>query len=294
MPLKDCVVSVFGLGLLGGSLAWRLSLSGAVKGVAGWSRRPETVRFAREKGIVTMGCASAEECAALGDVLILAVPMRSMEELSRKISPAAKKDLGAVFDLGSAKAEIGRKLAPLWGPPYAGFHPMAGKETGGLENADPHLFAGATCVVVPFEKTAPEALILARELALVLGGRPVEMSAPDHDAAAAAISHLPLFAASALALLAGREAKKNPMVSLMAAGGFRDTTRVAAGPPWLGADMAAQNREEIKRRAEELAGILLQMANAPAGELEAMLTEAAASRGAVMGGGRTRGKEITE
>ncbi|NLA91104.1 MAG: prephenate dehydrogenase, partial [Synergistaceae bacterium] len=255
---------------------------GAVKGVAGWSRRPETVRLAREKGIITTGCASAEECAALGDILIMAVPMRSMEELSRKISSCAKKSLRAVFDLGSAKAEIGRHMAPLWGAPYAGFHPMAGRETGGLENADPHLFVGATCAVVPFEDTSPEAVALARELALALGGRPVEMSAPDHDAAVAAISHLPLLAASALSLVAGREGEENPFVSLLAAGGFRDTTRIAAGPPWLGADMADQNRAEIKRLAEELAKILLQMANAPVGELEAMLTEAAAARGAVM------------
>lgn len=282
MSLRDCTVSVFGLGLLGGSLAWRLSLSGAVKGVAGWSRRPETVRLAREKGIITTGCASAEECAALGDILIMAVPMRSMEELSRKIFPYAKKSLRAVFDLGSAKVELGRHMAPLWGAPYAGFHPMAGRETGGLENADPHLFAGATCAVVPFEDTSPEAVALARELALALGGRPAEMSAPDHDAAVAAISHLPLLTAASLALLAGREARDNPLIPLMAAGGFRDSTRVAAGPPWLGADMADQNREEIKRLAEELAKILLQMANAPVGELEAMLTEAAASRGAVM------------
>lgn len=288
MQLKDCTVSVFGLGLLGGSLAWRLSLSGAAKEVAGWSRRPETVKEALDRGIIGRACAAAEECAALADILILAVPMRFMEELSRRILPAAKKDVSAVFDLGSAKERIGRRLAPLWGAPYAGFHPMAGKETGGLENADPGLFAGAVCAVIPFENTAPVALGLARELALALEGRPVEMGASDHDSAAAAISHLPLLAASALALVAGREGEGNPFVPLLSAGGFRDTTRVAAGPPWLGADMVTENRAEIKRLAALFAETVLAMADAPAFELEAMLKSAAGARQAVLGG-RTKG-----
>ena len=289
MQLKDCTVSVFGLGLLGGSLAWRLSLSGAVKEAAGWSRRPETVKEAYGKGVITRPCETAEECASLGDILILAVPIRSMEELSRRVLPYAKKSVRAVFDLGSVKAGIGRKLSNLWGSPYAGFHPMAGKETGGLENADPRLFEGAVCALVPFEKTSPEALSLAGELASALGGRLAEIGAFAHDSAAAAISHLPLLAASALALVAAREGEDNPNVALLAAGGFRDTTRVAAGSPWLGADMVTENRAEIKRLAALFTETLLAMADAPAPELEAMLKAAAEARRTVAGGAERRG-----
>ena len=100
--LEESVVSVLGLGLLGGSLAWRLASKSAARGVAGWSRNPATVEAAAARGMITRACASAEECASLGDVIVLAVPVRSMLELSRSIVKSARRD-AAVFDLGSTK-----------------------------------------------------------------------------------------------------------------------------------------------------------------------------------------------
>lgn len=282
--LKNCTVSVFGLGLLGGSLAWKLSLDGVAKCVAGWSRNPETVRRAHGKGIIGRPCETAEECAALGDVLILAVPIRSMEETALRIRPAAGPGVKAVFDLASTKTEVGRKLAPLWGACYAGFHPMAGKERGGLENADPALFNGAVCAVVPFENTGEEALSLAEELAEALGGRPLRTGAEEHDAAAACISHFPVLVAASLALLAGEEMELHPLVPLLAAGGFRDTTRVAGGLPELGADMAGTNGEQIRRLAAKYRTILDTLLAASPEELEALLARAARCREAVLAG----------
>lgn len=103
MSLKNCTISVFGLGLIGGSLAWKLRRDGLVQDVAGWSRNPETVRRAMEAGMIGRGCVSAEECAALGDVLVLAVPIRSMEEVSLKIRSAARPDVRAVLTLRARK-----------------------------------------------------------------------------------------------------------------------------------------------------------------------------------------------
>lgn len=282
--LKNCTVSVFGLGLLGGSLAWKLSLDGVAKCVAGWSRNPETVRRAHGKGIIGRPCETAEECAALGDVLILAVPIRSMEETALRIRSAAGPGVKAVFDLASTKTEVGRKLAPLWGACYAGFHPMAGKERGGLENADPALFNEAVCAVVPFENTGEEALRLAEELAEALGGRPLRTGAEEHDAAAACISHFPVLVAASLALLAGEEMELHPLVPLLAAGGFRDTTRVAGGLPELGADMAGTNGEQIRRLAAKYRTILDTLLAASPEELEALLARAARCREAVLAG----------
>ncbi len=235
--LKNCTVSVFGLGLLGGSLAWKLSRDGAAKSVAGWSRNPETVRRAHEMGIIGRPCATAEECASLGNVLVLAVPIRSMEETGLRIRPAAGSGVRAVFDLASTKTEVGRKLAPLWGSRYAGFHPMAGKERGGLENADPDLFDGAVCAVVPFENTGEEALSLAEELAEALGGRPLRTGAEEHDAAAACISHFPVLVAASLALLAGKRWRIIPWCpfSRREGSGTRPAWREAclsSGPIW--------------------------------------------------------------
>ena len=278
MFLKNCTISVFGLGLIGGSLAWKLRRDGLVQDVAGWSRNPETVRRAMEAGMIGRGCVSAEECAALGDVLVLAAPIRSMEEVCLKIRSAARPDVRAVFDLASTKTDVGRKLAPIWGRCYAGFHPMAGKERGGLENADPDLFSEAVCAVVPFETTDPSVTALAEELAEALGGRALPTDAAVHAAAAGCVSHLPVLLAASLALLAGRELEKNPLVPLLAAGGFRDTTRVAGGPPWLGADMTVTNGEQVKRLAREYKAILDGLLGATPGELEALLEQASAVR----------------
>ncbi len=280
--LKECTVSVFGLGLLGASLAWKLTSDGSVRGVAGWSRSPETVRRALDAGMITHACVSAEECAALGDILILAVPIRSMEETSRNIAAAVRPDAFAVFDLASTKTEVGRSLASVWGPRYAGFHPMAGKEKGGIGNADPELFLGSVCAIVPFPETSPSVLALAEELASALGGRSLRTTPVEHDAVTACISHFPVLVAASLSLLAERERERHPLLPLLAAGGFRDTTRVAGGPAWLGADMASTNGAQVRRLAEEFKRVLDELLSAAPEELETLLARASSSRGAIL------------
>jgi len=161
---------------------------------------------------------------------------------------------------------------------------MAGKERGGLENADPDLFQGAVCAVVPFENTGEEALGLAEELAEALGGRPLRTGAEEHDAAAACISHFPVLVAASLALLAGEETELHPLVPLLAAGGFRDTTRVAGGLPELGADMASTNGEQIRRLAGKFRTILDTLLASSPEELEALLVRAARCREATLAG----------
>ena len=155
---------------------------------------------------------------------------------------------------------------------------MAGKERGGLENASPDLFLGSVCAVVPFPATRPEVASLAGELALALGGRPLKIDADEHDSAAACISHLPLVISAALSLLAGDEMENHPSLPALSAGGFRDTTRIAAGPAWLGADMVAGNGLQVRRLAEEFKRILDDLLSSPVAELESRLAAAAAAR----------------
>lgn len=279
--LKGCTVSVFGLGLLGASLASRLTLDGSVRGLAGWSRRPETVRIAAERGIISTPCNTAEECASLGDILIFAVPIRAMEEMSRTVRgcPGVKK---AVFDLSSTKKEVGTLLSAQWGKVYCGFHPMAGKETAGLENADPDLFLGSVCALVPFPGTAPEVISLGEELAAALGGTPLLLGPEEHDAITACVSHFPLLLAASLALLAEKERWQHSLLPLLAAGGFRDTTRIAGGPPELGADMLQTNGEEIRRLAKEFSEILDGILAASPEEVEELLKRGKKARESIL------------
>lgn len=292
--MRECTVSVFGLGLLGASLAWKLTSGGSVRSVAGWSRTPETVRRALDAGMITHACDSAEECAALGDIIILAVPICSMEETSRTIAPAARPGTLAVYDLASTKTEVGEQLSSIWGPRYAGFHPMAGKEKGGIGNADPGLFLGSVCAIVPFPETSPSVLVLAEELASALGGRSLRMAPDEHDAVTACISHFPVLVAASLSLLAERERERHPLLPFLAAGGFRDTTRVAGGPAWLGADMVSTNGAQVRRVAEEFKRVLDELLSAAPEELETLLARASASRGSVLAAKEAWGREGRE
>lgn len=279
--LKDCTVSVFGLGLLGASLASRLTLDGSVRGVAGWSRRPETVRIAAERGIISTPCRTAEECASLGDILIFAVPIRAMEETSCSVLRCSGEKK-AVFDLSSTKKQIGTLLSAQWGEVYCGFHPMAGKERAGIENADPDLFLGSLCALVPFPGTAPEVISLGEELAAALGGTPLLLGPEEHDAITACVSHFPLLLAASLALLAEKERGQHPLLPLLAAGGFRDTTRVAGGPPELGADMLQTNGEEIRRLAKGFSEILEGILSASPEEVEELLERGKKARESIL------------
>lgn len=279
--LKDCTVSIFGLGLLGASLGWKLTMDGSVRNVAGWSRNPETVRAAAEGRIISIPCRTAEECASLGDVLILAVPIRAMEETGRKIYPHARSG-SVLFDLSSTKKEVGGILDGLWKENYCGFHPMAGKETGGIGSADPELFRNSVCALVPFPRTAPGVISLGEELAAVLGGTSLLLGPEEHDAITACVSHFPLLLAASLALLADKESTKHPLLPLLAAGGFRDTIRIAGGPPWLGADMVQTNGEEIRRLAEGFKKILDSLLAASPGEVEELLAQGKKARESIL------------
>ena len=279
--LKGNTVSVFGLGLLGASLAWKLVRDGSVRGVAGWSRRAETVQQAAEKGIISIPCATAEECASLGDILIFAVPIRAMEKTSRRVLGCGERKK-AVFDLSSTKGEIGTLLSAQWGEVYCGFHPMAGRERGGIVNADPELFRDSVCALVPFPQTAPEVISLGKELAAALGGTALLLDPEEHDAITACVSHFPLLLAASLALLAGDERARHPLLPLLAAGGFRDTTRVAAGPPWLGADMVQTNGGEIRRLAKEFQEILDRLLAASPQQLEELLERGKKARESIL------------
>ncbi len=279
--LRDCTVSIFGLGLLGASLGWKLSRDGLVRSVAGWSRNPETVRSAAGRGIVSIPCSTAEECTSLGDVLILAVPIRAMEETGRKIKPSVRPG-SVLFDLSSTKKEVGAILSGLWKENYCGFHPMAGKEQGGIGSADPELFRGSVCALVPFPRTAPGTISLGEELACALGGTALLLGPEEHDAITACVSHFPLLLAASLALLAEKKRGAHPLLPLLAAGGFRDTTRVAGGPPELGADMLQTNGGEIRRLAKEFKEILEGILAASPGEAEELLAGGKKARESIL------------
>jgi prephenate dehydrogenase len=148
--------------------------------------------------------------------------------------------------MGSTKGEICAALDRL--PPGiqpVGGHPMTGKETAGFAAAEPGLYVNATWVLSPLPRTSPEALCLAHELVEAVGARPLILAPDRHDRLVAGISHLPFLVASALVHTVAQTGVDDPVIWEVAAGGFRDTSRVAASDTRMFMDILMTNRPAV-------------------------------------------------
>ena len=245
MRLSEATVAIVGLGLMGGSLA--LALQGRCARVVGVARKQETRESAAERGIVDHAHADIEQAMSEADVVVLATPVR---QILRDIPLAAKamRRGALLLDMGSTKAQI---VAAMNGLPTkiaaVGGHPMCGKETGGLENADASLFRGATFVLAPCERTGDAAMQLVLELVEAIGAHPLIMDAKQHDRAVAMISHLPYLLAASLVHAEAQAEATEPLLPALAAGGFRDTTRLAASSVEMMQNILLTNRRNIEQ-----------------------------------------------
>ncbi len=253
-------VAVIGLGLIGGS-ALR-AMAGRGHRVTGFDADPATRATARTAAArVPAGhrwqvAGTVRDAIAQAELVILAVPLPALPGV---LDELADYD-GLVTDVTSVKGPV-RELAAarLRRGRFVGGHPMAGKETSGFAVSDPELFAGCAWVLClePDETALPDWLTVA-ELVTSLGGRVVPVTAAEHDATVAAISHVPHLLAAALALVL----VDNPLAGTLAAGSFADGTRVAATRPELVAAMCGGNATAVHRALHQVLGDLDEFENA--------------------------------
>jgi prephenate dehydrogenase len=237
-------IAVIGLGLIGGSLLRALAAAG--HDVVGFDADPETRVLARKAGFRVAG--SVRETVAGSQVAALAVPLQILPEVVADLDGYD----GLVTDVTSVKGPV-RDL--LKGRRFVGGHPMAGKETSGFAAAEVGLFDGCAWVLClePHDTDLGDWLLLAG-MFTAMGARVVPVTATEHDTAVAQISHVPhLFAAA----LAGQLAD-NPLAGTLAAGSFRDGTRVAGTRAELIAAMCGGNRSAVQRVLHALIGELQQ------------------------------------
>ena len=228
-------VLISGLGLMGGSLA--AALVGSPWTVRLHHRRREVVTRAAELGFgtpVTDLPAAVADC----DVVVVCTPVSIIAEHIRALVPFGPH---AVFtDVGSVKGVICHELADLArSGRFVGSHPMCGSHQQGLEHADATLYRGATSILTPLPETPPAAVALVEQLWQAVGCRTLRLSPDAHDLAVAQASHLPHVLAAAAA------AGLSPPAAPIAAAGFRDTTRVAAGNAGLWSDILLHNRRAV-------------------------------------------------
>ena len=260
-------ISILGPGLLGGSVA--LALREEACEAVLWGRKEERIEAARELGLEATSDLAAAVSGA--DLVILAVPVGAMDALSARLKGYLKKG-ALVTDVGSVKG-LPHEVARKHGLPFIGSHPMAGSEQTGIEAATGNLFEGAACALTNDGGRSEEEVGELREFWESLGCKVMLMEAGDHDRAVARISHLPHAMAVATAA-AGLRFRED---GLLAAGGFRDTTRVASGDPAMWAEIMMENREALSEALQdaqnEIREMLAQLAESDKKGLENYLAQ---------------------
>jgi prephenate dehydrogenase len=276
-------VAILGPGLLGGSLALALKARTGAS-VAVWARREAAVEEVKARGCADLVSTDARRVVADADTVVFATPIGAMPGLAAEIAPHVRP-AALVTDVGSVKAPVCAELAPIFHgrAKFIGSHPMAGSERSGLEAAKMDLFREATCIVTPGKDTPVEAVEAATLLWQSVGGVVKMLSPEDHDRVVAWISHLPhLLAACLVQAVADAQGQAFDFCGP----GFRDTTRVAGGPPDMWTEILAENRAAVREAVdgliEKLRGVSTLLASAPpperAAAMKKLLTEAKAQR----------------
>jgi prephenate dehydrogenase len=241
-------VAISGTGLIGASIG--LGLARAGWQVSGWDPDAATLAAAVAVGALDRPATSFDELIELdADVVVLAGPPRAIiDQVSRIDSEALVLDVAGVKSAVIGAARPGR---------FVGTHPMAGREVTGPQGASPSLFRGATWVVVA-DGVAAADLAQVEGILELLGARPLRMTAAEHDAAVAMVSHLPQVLAAALV----NEAADRTRALDLAAGSFRDLTRVAASEPGIWVELLGANNTEVIAAIEDFRSRLGRVADA--------------------------------
>lgn len=250
-------IAIVGLGLIGGSLGLALKRADLPDTeIAGTARSRGTVQKARKIGAIDIECGTAAEAAEGAGLVIVASPILTVRAVFAELAAALAED-AVVTDVASTKADVARaarELLPATAH-YVGSHPMAGKESAGIDAAEADLFEDKPWVISPSVSATETAVKTVVGLAQTVGARAMFMDADEHDSYVAAISHLPLVVSTALFSMAFGSAAW-PELAQLASSGFRDTTRLASGSPEMAHDIVATNRQNlvhwIDRYQEEL------------------------------------------
>lgn len=277
-------LGVIGCGLMGGSFALALKRGGLVRRIVGYSKSPSTTEKAKKLGVIDDIAESALQAVTGADIVLLAVPVAATEATFKAIRHLVGPGV-LLMDVGSTKREVvdaARRVLKERVVSFVPAHPIAGKEVAGIANADAALYRGRQVILTPLKQTLPELVQKATDVWSALGAQVLRMTAENHDAAFAAVSHLPhLLAFAYFSSIANQPAGRD-FLSL-AGPGFRDFTRIAASEPSVWRDILLSNREEILRQSlrfrHTLDAIEHVMRGGNAEALEGLVRKASEARG---------------
>ncbi len=277
-------LGLIGCGLMGGSFALALKRAGLVKRVIGYSKSPSTTERAKKLGIIDDSAESALLAVSGSDIVLIAVPVAATEATFRAIRHLVEP--GVLFmDVGSTKRDVvdaARRVLKERVSYFVPAHPIAGKEATGLAHADAALYSGRQVILTPLPSTHPDLVQKATDVWSALGSQVLKMTPENHDAAFAAVSHLPHLLAFAFFSAVVKQPSGQDFLAL-AGPGFRDFTRIAASDPTVWRDILVSNREEILKQSlrfrHTLDALEHVMRSGNVEALEDLLRQAADARG---------------
>jgi prephenate dehydrogenase len=272
-------VALLGTGLIGGSIGLALRRLGT--DVIGFDDDASRAARAKEAGAVDIIAASVAEAVEGADVVVVAVPVGQVAAVAIEALDAGAR---VVTDVGSVKEPVVTAVEaarPERAARFVGGHPMAGSEQEGLDGASSDLFVGATWVLTPTGHTDPSAFAEVRALAVDLGAEALAVPPDLHDALVAVVSHVPQLAASTLMNVADTSRERHAVLLRLAAGGFRDMTRIASSHPAIWPDICVANRDAIVTALDEyLASLMRVRAIVASGDRDALLDVLQSARSA--------------
>jgi prephenate dehydrogenase len=253
-------IAFLGLGQIGGSVARAIRERGVDVELAAWSPAGVGPRRARDAGIIDERAEDARDAVRGSDLVVLAGPADVVVGLVARFGSGDLRGLlpdgATVTDVASTKVAVVGE-ADRHTLPFVGGHPMAGSEGQGFEASDGRLFVGRPWLIVPGASARATDVARVEWLARSVGATPIEVTAGEHDAAVAAVSHGPLVLAAALAeAIAARPGWPESLERTLAAGGWASMTRLARGDPAMGAGMLATNAAETAAAVRAVRAVL--------------------------------------
>jgi prephenate dehydrogenase len=238
-------IAIIGLGLIGGSLALALKKRAGGTEIVGFSRSAKTIAAARKCGAIDRAARNLASAVSGADTVVIATPVTVTRDVLSSIAEHLSPDC-VVTDTGSTKVQVmkwaGEYLSPQIS--FIGGHPMAGKETSGISEADAGLFKGCVYCLTPSYCATPQAVKKLKQVVESIGAKPFFIDAETHDNLVAGVSHLPMLLSAAF-VTATAKSRLWPDMAKLAAGGYRDLSRLASGNPEINRDICLTNREKI-------------------------------------------------
>lgn len=292
-------LGLIGCGLMGGSFALALKQARLVNRVVGYSKSPSTLQRARELKVIDVDAPSALLAVSGADLVLIAVPVAATEETFKAIRHLIAPDT-LMMDVGSTKGDVvaaARRSLKHHLAQFVPAHPIAGKESAGVDHANALLYQGCQVILTPVAETSAVQVQRARAVWAALGAQVREMAPDAHDAAYASVSHLPHLLAFAAMNAIGQQAQAQTFLEL-AGPGFRDFTRIAASDPHVWRDILLANQAEVLAQAHHFRNALAALEDAmqrqDATALQALIRQASVARSEWRLGGQVERPAPTE